>query len=169
MSSVCGFRLFQLQYNLLFPNLPFPKHYASSILDVRNTIKHYSIMCILVMEIFTHYLAGKVTKASESAILLTPASSDSIASPILPPPIKVVPPGVKTVNVTKGFEVLSVKQDHGWYCLYLFGSKPHHHYKVISLEYPFLRFWRGVAPICFNTSYSVTLLRTCHPIWKKHS
>ncbi|XP_034254851.1 HBS1-like protein isoform X2 [Thrips palmi] len=55
---------------------------------------------------------GKIPQVGESAILLTPALSDVTASPTLPPPIKVVPPGVKTVNVTKGFEVLSVKQDH---------------------------------------------------------
>lgn len=66
---------------------------------------------------FTHDdPAGKILRAGESPILVTSAASASDpADAALPPPIKVVPPGVKTVNVTKGFEVLSVKYDNGEY------------------------------------------------------
>lgn len=47
------------------------------------------------------------------------SSSDPfISTETSQPLIKVVPPGAKTVNVTKGFEVLSVKQDNGEFVSY---------------------------------------------------
>ena len=70
------------------------------------------------MYILNYYLPGKPQRIDEFTVPGASASAgpppdSALSTETAQPSIKVVPPGAKTVNVTKGFEVLSMKQDGG--------------------------------------------------------
>ncbi|XP_052124286.1 protein HBS1 [Frankliniella occidentalis] len=56
--------------------------------------------------------AGKPQKTEDPVAIVTSKPDAFTSAEKVQPPVKIVPPGAKTVNVTKGFEVLSVKQEN---------------------------------------------------------
>ncbi|KAK3921301.1 HBS1-like protein [Frankliniella fusca] len=59
-----------------------------------------------------HHPAGKPTKIEEPVAVVTGKPDALTSTEKVSLPVKIVPSGAKTVNVTKGFEVLSVKQEN---------------------------------------------------------
>lgn len=59
-----------------------------------------------------HPTTGKPQKTEDPVAIVTSKPDAFTSAEKVQPPVKIVPPGAKTVNVTKGFEVLSVKQEN---------------------------------------------------------
>ncbi|KAE8746118.1 hypothetical protein FOCC_FOCC007244 [Frankliniella occidentalis] len=91
----------------MFTTIPqlFKKSYKN-ILDVFNEGRW------LYLSFSFYNPAGKPQKTEDPVAIVTSKPDAFTSAEKVQPPVKIVPPGAKTVNVTKGFEVLSVKQEN---------------------------------------------------------